>query len=191
MAFLFIIKTNSMDRILIIKHYLTADKNIPNNDLPLLIYKDALTLNQSDIQNAITIEKLFRKNDWRPSWRDGIHDFHHYHSTAHEVLGIYSGHAKVQFGGSLGVIQEVSKGDIIVIPAGVAHKNLSCSDDFQCVGAYPTGQDYDIKYGEEDERAEAEHNIMMVALPTHDPVFGKQGPLEKWWHVHEKVKVHA
>jgi uncharacterized protein YjlB len=180
-----------MEGILIIKHYLTADKNFPNNDLPLLIYKDAITLNQTGNQNAVIFERLFRKNDWKPSWRDGIYDYHHYHSSAHEVLGIYGGHAKVQFGGPLGVVQDVAAGDVIVIPAGVAHKSLSCSDDFQCVGAYPTGQDYDIKYGEEDERAEADHNIMKLTLPTHDPVFGKQGPLEKWWHVNEKVKVHA
>jgi uncharacterized protein YjlB len=180
-----------MERILIIKHYLPGDKNFPNNDLPLLIYKNALTLEQSENENAISVERLFRKNDWRPSWRDGIYDYHHYHSTAHEVLGIYNGHAKVQFGGPLGVTQELNKGDIVVIPAGVAHKNLSCSNDFQCVGAYPTGQEYDIMYGEEDERSIAAHNVSHVLLPTHDPVFGKQGPLEKWWHVNEKVKVHA
>src|SRR5437899_804123 len=99
-----------MEGILIIKHYLSGDKNFPNNEHPLLIYKNALTLNASDNQNAVVFERLFRKNDWNPSWRAGIYDFHHYHSTAHEVLGIFNGHAKVQFGGPLGVVQDVSKG---------------------------------------------------------------------------------
>jgi uncharacterized protein YjlB len=180
---------NNMERIFIIKHFLSADKNFPNNEvLPLLIYKDALTLNQSDDQNAVSIEKLFRKNDWRPSWRDGIYDFHHYHSSAHEVLGVYSGHAKIQFGGPQGVIVEIAKGDVIIIPAGVAHKNMYGSDDFQCVGAYPTGQEYDMMYGEDTEKEEALKNINSLPTTTHDPVFGKQGPLEKWWHVHEKLK---
>jgi uncharacterized protein YjlB len=179
-----------MDRLFIIKHFLSADKNFPNNDaLPLLIYKNALTLEGTEEQNAVCVEKLFRKNDWHPSWRDGIHDFQHYHSTAHEALGIYSGHAKVQFGGPQGVIVEVACGDVIIIPAGVAHKSIHCSEDFQCVGAYPTGQEYDIMYGEENERIEAEDNIQHVPLTSHDPVFGKQGPLEKWWFIHEKLKV--
>ena len=179
-----------MDQIFIIKHFLSPDRNFPNNELlPLLIYKNALTLVHSDEQNAVAFEKLFRKNDWRPSWRDGIYDFHHYHSNAHEVLGVYNGHAKVQFGGPQGVIVECSKGDVIVIPAGVAHKSLSLSDDFSCVGAYPTGQEYDIRYGEDDELKETSQNVGEVHQPTHDPVFGKQGPLEKWWGVHEKLKL--
>jgi uncharacterized protein YjlB len=179
-----------MERILIIKHFLPADKSFPNNEhLPLLVYKNALILEQSDDQNALSVEKLFRKNDWRPSWRDGVHDFHHYHSTAHEVLGIYNGHAKVQFGGPQGVIVEIAKDDVVIIPAGVAHKSLYCSEDFECVGAYPNGQEYDIMYGEEEERLLAENNINHVSLPTHDPVFGKQGPLEKWWAIHDKLKL--
>ena len=181
-----------MERILIIKHFLSADHEFPNNEsLPLLIYKHALTLDQSDNRNATTIKHLFRKNDWRPSWRDGIYDFHHFHSNAHEVLGIFSGHAKVQFGGPQGVIQELAKDDVVIIPAGVAHKSIYYSEDFQCVGAYPSGQEYDMRYGEEDELEEVRQNISMVKMPTHDPVFGKQGPLEKWWRVQEKSRVHV
>lgn len=179
-----------MERIFIIKHFLSPDRNFANNELlPLLIYKNALTLEQTEEQNAVSIEKLFRKNDWRPSWRDGIYDFDHYHSTAHETLGVYSGHAKVQFGGPNGVIIEIAKTDIIIIPAGVAHRCLHSSEDFKCVGAYPTGQEYDMMYGEDGEKPESELNIAAVKFPTHDPVFGKQGPLEKWWLMHEKIKI--
>jgi uncharacterized protein YjlB len=178
-----------MERIFIIKHFLSGDRKFPNNELlPLLLYKNALMLENSEEQNATNIEKLFRKNDWRHSWRDGIYDYHHYHSTAHEVMGIYEGSAKVQFGGPSGIMIELCKGDVIIIPAGVAHKCIH-GTDFKCVGAYPTGQEYDIKYGEDGERPEADENIANTLLPTHDPVFGKQGPLDKWWVMHEKLKV--
>ncbi|WP_250123845.1 cupin domain-containing protein [Chroococcidiopsis sp. CCMEE 29] len=65
---------------------------------------------------------------------------HHYHSTAHEVLGISRGKAAVRLGGDArGQTFEVRAGDVIIIPAGVAHKNLDSSSDFLVVGAYPLG----------------------------------------------------
>ena len=82
-------------------HALEDDGKIPNNyTLPLLVYQDAIDFRQSD--PADTCEKVFASNRWGRSWRDGIYSFHHYHSTAHEVLGVCSGVAKVQFGGEEG-----------------------------------------------------------------------------------------
>jgi uncharacterized protein YjlB len=171
-----------MEKILIEKHFLSDDGTFPNNYvLPLLIYKNALTLEKGEDQNAGAIERLFRKNDWKNSWRDGIYDYHHYHSTAHEVMGIYEGDARVQFGGAKGPVIELSKGDVIIVPAGVAHKKISSTTNFKCVGAYPSGQDYDMCYGNTDERPETDRNISSTPLPNSDPVFGKEGPLEKWW----------
>jgi uncharacterized protein YjlB len=179
-----------MERLLIIKHFLSPDFTFPNNEyLPLMLYKDALTLEYSDELNAIYIEKLFRKNDWKNSWRDGIYDYHHYHSNAHEAMGVFRGSAKIQAGGPNGVMLDLTKGDVIIIPAGVAHKSLHASSDFKCVGAYPSGQEYDMKYGEPGEKQQSLINIASTPLPTCDPVFGKQGPLEKWWVAHEKLKV--
>ncbi|MGK7395741.1 MAG: cupin domain-containing protein [Candidatus Cyclobacteriaceae bacterium M3_2C_046] len=161
---------------------LKDDGTFPNNDnLPLLVYKQAIDLNGSD--PASRVEQVFQSNQWGNSWRNGIYSYHHYHSTAHEVLGIYSGSAKVQLGGPEGEIFEVEKGDVIVIPAGVAHKNLGASPDFACVGAYPPGQNWDMNYGKEGERPQADQNIARVPLPETDPVFGSQGfLLEKWQH---------
>ena len=89
--------------------------------------------------------------------------------------------SKVQLGGEQGVIHDVRAGDVIVIPAGVAHKNLGSSDDFGVVGAYPEGQEMDMNYGKPGERDRAIENIAHVALPKMEPVFGEDGPLlEKW-----------
>ncbi len=73
-------------------------------------------------------------------WRNGIYGFHHYHSTAHEVLGVYAGWTDVQFGGQAGIGVRLEKNDVVLIPAGVAHKNLAQSTGFGIVGAYPRGQ---------------------------------------------------
>lgn len=87
----------------------------------------------------------------------------------------------MQLGGEHGVTHEVQAGDVIVIPAGVAHKNLSSSRDFGVVGAYPEGQKMDMNYGKPAERPKADQNIARVALPKMDPVFAESGPLiEKW-----------
>ena len=67
----------------------------------------------------------------------------HYHSTTHECLGVFRGHAKLRFGVSNddnpddAVVLDVKSGDVIVIPAGVAHCALNESGEFSMVGAYP------------------------------------------------------
>ncbi|MFT4023565.1 MAG: hypothetical protein QM664_07260 [Flavihumibacter sp.] len=40
-------------------------------------------------------------------------------------------------GGYEDKIVQLEKGDVLVIPAGVAHKNVGCTDDFGCVGLIP------------------------------------------------------
>lgn len=76
---------------------------------------------------------------------------------------------------------EVEAGDVIVIPAGVAHKRESASADFLVVGAYPPGQKWDLLRGEDGERPEADERIAEVPLPQTDPVGGAAGPLLRAW----------
>jgi uncharacterized protein YjlB len=161
---------------------LKDDGTFPNNGkLPLLIYQGILALPQSN--PAAVVESLFESNGWNGCWRNGIFGFHHYHSTAHEVLGVYSGSAEVQMGGVSGVSLTVCRGDVIIIPAGVAHKNLGANSDFRVVGAYPLGQGPDMCYGKAGERPRADKNIARVGLPKMDPVHGVDGPLAKHWGI--------
>ena len=79
------------------------------------------------------------------------------------------------------MVLEVKAGDVVVIPAGVSHKNLGASRDFGVVGAYPKGQNWDMHYGKPGERPAADERIAQVAMPTSDPVFGADGPMEAHW----------
>ena len=76
---------------------------------------------------------------------------------------------------------DVRAGDAVVIPAGVAHKNLEDSTNFLVVGAYPQGQAWDMQKGLPDDRPQAEENIHQVPMPLADPLMGADGPLMKYW----------
>jgi uncharacterized protein YjlB len=164
----------------VIRQLVEDDGIYPNNGrLPLLVYPSVLVLSGRD--PAAKFEELFRENNWGGSWRNGVYGFHHYHSTAHEVLGIYGGVAEVQFGGQQGPVFSVAAGDVVVIPAGVAHKNLGSSADFRVVGAYPLGQRPDLNRGVAGERPDADIRIARLPLPLADPVHGRAGPLLTYW----------
>jgi uncharacterized protein YjlB len=81
-------------------HRFGGDDEIPNNVLPLLVYPGAVEVVGAD--PAAAFERVFAANGWGRSWRNGIFPYPHFHSTAHEVLGIARGEAKVRFGGAGG-----------------------------------------------------------------------------------------
>ena len=155
------------------------DGSIPNNTLPLLLYRQAFSTDTPDLASAI--ETRFGANDWTGSWRAGVFPFHHYHSTTHEVLAVYRGAATLQLGGEKGRKFAVNPGNVIVIPAGVGHKRVESSEDFGVVGAYPGGRHWDLLRGRPGERPQAERNIAAVPLPENDPIYGPDGPLRKIW----------
>jgi uncharacterized protein YjlB len=155
------------------------DGNFPNSALPLLLYRQAITTEARE--PASIFEKRFAENDWTNSWRNGVYSFPHYHSTSHEVLGVYSGAATLRLGGEHGKSVEVHAGDVIVIPAGVAHQNIGGSDDFGVVGAYPGGREWDLLRGLPGERPKADQNIAALPMPDNDPIYGAEGPLRQIW----------
>jgi uncharacterized protein YjlB len=168
----------NVDPAVVESYTFTTAKDVPNNpDLPLLIYRGVLSL-KGDAARAC--EDLFDANAWKPDWRDTVYDYHHFHSTAHEALGIVRGEAIIRFGGEEGRAIRVSAGDVIVIPAGVGHRNEG-SSDLLVVGAYPAGQDWDLCPPKPDERECSHGSIADVALPKADPVFGSKGPLLHQW----------
>jgi uncharacterized protein YjlB len=166
----------------ILHFVLKRNKNFPNSELPVLVYQKALNLPEQKGKAATIIQKIFARNDWTNSWRNSIYDFHHYHSVTHECMGIGEGSATIILGGPGGKRIKLSQGDIIIIPAGVAHKCLQFSPDFLCVGAYPQGKDFDIKTGTDIEYKQAKEIITKLANPQSDPVFGEEGFLKAYWN---------
>ncbi|TFE67121.1 cupin domain-containing protein [Methylacidiphilum caldifontis] len=152
--------------------------SFPNSILPVVHYPTVLKDFRNDPHR---IERLFFSHDWWGSWINGIYSFDHFHSTTHEVLAVVSGKAKVRLGGPLGTEVELGLGDVIVIPAGVAHARISSSMDFVVVGAYPEGKPWDLRRGNPEELQVVLENIRAVPLPKTDPVYGYKGPLVEVW----------
>ena len=164
----------------IVRNIVTEDGHFPNNGLlPLMVYQGAFQIVGED--ETDTIKEILETNSWAKAWVDGIYDYHHYHSTAHEILVTLRGSCRVQFGGPSGLTLSFEKGDVVIIPAGVAHKKIDDTDGFQCLGAYPDGQDFDMNYGKPEESPGADENIKRVPIPENDPLYGNDGPLVKNW----------
>src|SRR5712671_2342454 len=154
------------------------DGTVPNNSLPLVVYRGVLA---ESGDRAAACEAMFARNGWPGAWRNGIYGHHHYHSTAHEVLGIASGNARVRLGGEGGQTVELRVGDVVVIPAGVAHKREAASADLLVIGSYPQGQSPDHCRAEAGAHDKAQGRIATVPLPAADPVTGQAEPLLACW----------
>lgn len=158
----------------------TDDRTIPNSIYPVILYNQVLPNAE-----AADFERLFAENNWGASWRNGIFPYHHYHSSAHEVLGIFRGWSLVQLGGEHGEPLRVERGDVVILPAGTGHKNLEQSRDFGVVGAYPHSQRPDMNYGKLSERKESLENIRQLDLPSNDPI-GENGSLMQLWKAYSR-----
>lgn len=154
----------------------SASAWVPNNQrLAVLLYRGALPHNSS----SKDFETMFAANGWTGIWRNGVFDYQHYHSGAHEVLGVGRGTATLLIGGPEGQSMEVETGDCLVLPAGTGHQNLRCSPKFEVVGAYPAGQHADIQTAAASSEIKAK--ISSLPIPETDPVRGSSGYLIECW----------
>ena len=165
------------------KHYLIkVNKNFPNSDLPVIIYQRIFILPKQKNKAAEIVQRIFLKNGWSNSWRNGIYDFHHYHSNTHECMAVCSGTAEVLLGGPGRKKIKLKTGDVVILPAGTAHKCMSHSSDFFCVGAYPQGKQYDMNYGTPEELLRAKKRIAKTRIPAKDPALSTEGFLKMFWN---------
>lgn len=160
-------------------HQIPAFDKLPNTSIqrrPLLIYHAAFAPNVS----ASTIEShLTTAGVVVPRWRYTMYRQSHFHSTTHEVLCVYSGRARLCFGGDGNphrVERVVERGDVMVVPAGVAHRLLEDLDGgFSMVGSYPPGHQWDMCYGQAGEEGRWP-GIEGLGWFQRDPIYGDEGP---------------
>jgi uncharacterized protein YjlB len=180
------------------EHILIPSSDVsPNNGaLPLILYKAAVEF--GDREPEAVFEEIFWGNAWADGFRDGTFPFHHYHSAAHEVVGVARGTAVLQFGGPDGPHVEVAAGDACVIPAGVVHRRIDDAPGYSVVGAYPhhqvpdccvmsqaaadaAGAELEVKLIGEAQLAAVKTTIAATVLPITDPLSGSSGPIADLW----------
>ena len=156
------------------KIYFSKGPDVPNNTLPVLLYRSVLAA--SAPAKAMRFRERFRDNGWAGLWTDTIYDYMHFHSNAHEVLGIANGKVNLKLGGENGSLIRLKAGDMLILPAGVGHRRVGGDDGLKVIGAYPRGQShYDMK--------RKGKTIPKVALPDTDPFFGIDGFLVEAWRI--------
>lgn len=159
-------------------HLFSVSGGIPNHPLfPLIVYRSVFLVEDM----AGEFERLFGRHSWGDGWRGGVFSYQHFHSCAHEVLGVYRGKATVRFGGEGGMDTGLSIGDAVVIPAGVGHMALNASADFSVAGAYPLGQSPDVLLDRSSPSSTVISSILHVPTPTCDPILGQDRGLAVLW----------
>nr|WP_290693445.1 cupin domain-containing protein [Halomonas sp. UBA3074] len=148
----------------------------PNSPLPVLIYRQVLDTGSAE-ERAESFEAMFKRHGWPPAWRYHLYDFDHFHSTAHEALGIFRGKARARLGGPNGQETVLNEGDVLVLPAGMGHASVEADEDFCMVGAYPPGQKAEIERGDPAQLAAAQERAADVNLPKDSPVGGSLATL--------------
>ena len=117
-----------------ITHTFADDGRIPNNVLPLVLYRSAIDLTGTPDPEDL-IEKTFTANGWGGLWRNGIYPYVHYHSMIHEAMGVARGFAIVRFGGEKGREIEITAGDVVILPAGTGHQCIRQGPELMVIGA--------------------------------------------------------
>lgn len=169
-----------LDSLQVSRYFIPAYGMIPNTSIqqkPLLIYHAAFPSSTSASAIEAHLQSISVVN---PAWRYTMYSTSHFHSTSHEVLCISAGKAKLCFGHEDNperVEPVVEKGDVIVVPAGVAHRLLEdFASGFEMVGSYPTGMDWDMCYGKEGDEEKVKA-IKELAWFERDPIYGEKGPV--------------
>lgn len=114
--------------------------HVPNSILPVLFYRSALSVDPT----LDTACDMIEPSNWIKGGVFKHYPIHHFHSVTHECYAILKGSSRLLLGrGPLDPANDedlevdLNVGDVIVLPAGVAHCWLKSSGDYEYVGLYP------------------------------------------------------
>ena len=157
------------------------DGIIPNSRRPVVLYRGIVSYSdRRKIEEEL--KHLVAENRWYVAWPWRIYTFTHWHSTTHEGLICIDGRATIRLGGPrVGCEFEIASGDVLFLPAGVAHRKIASTKDFTVCGIYPKGKEYDLIKGARTLNAEARGRSRTIAFLFNDPLLGKEGSLSKLW----------
>lgn len=160
--------------------YFKDDGLTPNSHLPVLVYRGLFDSTYQDCEGWL--EKKFTENGWVRTCNKPLFDYYHYHSNTHEVLGVCRGTGFIQLADKNGVKTELEKGDVVLIPAGIGHYCINCSEDFAVVAGYPDHIVPDVLKATPENREKSLENIKNVPIPRFDPILrDEEGCLQKFW----------
>jgi uncharacterized protein YjlB len=71
---------------------------------------------------------------------------------------------------------------MIILPAGVGHYSVDNSVEYQFVGGYPNGAEWNLKFSlKKEDSPSILAEIENIPIPQKDPLFGIDGPLSTYW----------
>ncbi|WAO85836.1 Cupin type-1 domain-containing protein [Fusarium falciforme] len=173
-------------------HFVKPTTHCPNNVFPVLVYRGVLP----EPHDEASTTKLLESHGWTKKGTWGTITAKHFHPNTHECYGVFQGESELIFGAgvgddaSTGVKCHVKAGDVVVVPAGVAHASVDKEDrtkdkseKYRYIGVYPDGSPkWRNEYGKAPlEGRELLDEIGGVPFPSQDPVTGPEGALLKIW----------
>ncbi|KAF2091216.1 hypothetical protein K490DRAFT_54110 [Saccharata proteae CBS 121410] len=176
-------------------YHFSPTPHVPNSTLPVLLYRNVLP----HPPDAASVQAFIEPNRWL---RGGVFKTvttHHFHSLTHECYAVFRGSSTLLLGrGPLdcadeaaATVVEVEEGDVIILPAGVAHCSLDSAHDYEYMGLYPEGSPHwDNNWCKADaqETAAKAANAAKVPVPSDDPIYGRGGPLCSIWGDFERER---
>lgn len=188
------------------QYYIKPTAHCPNNVLPVLVYRDVLPRPH----NEVTTSEALEKYGWEKRGTFGTINIKHFHPNTHECYGVFQGSSELVFGAggaddpAAGVTCRVYPGDVIVVPAGVAHASVptvgkpkvkwDLDEDelhYKYIGVYPRdGPIWKVEYGKEEvpQNDPLIEEIALVDIPADDPISGPDGPLCQIWRAARQGK---
>lgn len=161
--------------------YFKEEEHIPNSHLPVLIYRGVFHMGDDCCEKWLIGQ--FNTNRWVYDPAHTVFEYNHYYANTHLVLGVCLGEGQLQIGGRLGITAHVEKGDVVVIPAGVALRLAATGNNFKLVAAYSFEGTPEIKKEDAAGRAATATTIASTQLPLLDPILGPEEGLLTIWNV--------